>query len=618
MNAEGRRRVHTVLWDWTILAYHDCKKVDARLDLARSLRRLVTDETHIVDIFKLWKRENDRRVQVILSWAVYHFLARGPVYRCVAIYPYIIELLKNESLTRRTLCCALVTNLNRVGCVAEEQLIHLDPLMAKILSEYSLRSDRAVEAVMRYFSLRPSSGLAAIPLDHVFPCGGLGWSMAMEEYIARQTHVHPPPLTTIAPMPSHLEIGEVVGTLSAKAQTAFVKIVASSGASIAEENGPLIDIVFTALRNCFKAAAETLSPIVPTVVHVLLTMGETIDPEYHLQLWDSGWAIFELIMSSPSAARVGRKHVSCMLDLLYRIPEHSTCWSRERARRVLALIFEEVPDAFEHVSESWMWPSTLDVLPPPLLHRHMSSLVFKLAVRSCKRSSALASHDITCLRLLCHMNEAERDGHHDFVEHHVDVFRRLTIQCVSEPHLRLCVREMLVKVPPSLFIACIPALTTMIDAGHSVGLSLIYTLPPERLQFLKPALFRRVLDSWDVYTDESRPSLALSIVARLPFDLLTPLVNNLVEPDLPSAHNYASKMPLEDRLFILRHLPCQHLLDETQVTKIGITYIVHESIVVTEFAMAIVVKSQNLQVCKDFAGWAMYLLQHGPMNVWII
>jgi hypothetical protein len=639
MNGEERQRVYNVLWDWTVLQLTaGCATVDDRLEWVRTLYRLASADHHIMALLRVWTKERDSRVQTTLSWACYQFLSRVPCETSHRILkqalPLLEQLLQDPSQPKRLLCCEMLRKLNVIGFVPDDVLTALDPFVAGVLGDYSARCEKAVDAVLRYFLARPpappfasssSSSSVTIPIDHFLPCGGLGWRTAIE-YIARNCPRLPAvTAVAIAPVPSNVEMRHLVGTLSHQAQVAFVTMVATL--DLSDENGPLLYTLLDALQYCQKAV-HTLPEVVPQTIHILNTMGEQIGPEYHVRLWDAGWALLDTVVSEARPAARVVQHLPNMLGLLRQMPAAGPCWNRAKVRRTLAAAYEHSPHSFEGLD--WSWAPTLEGIPDAVLRNRMDSIVFHLIVHSCTlwvhsqpqqpplpvQQGAGQVGDMACLRLICRMDPAERERHHDFVQQHAEIVAQCIPASDMDAALRRSIRDMLPLIPPSFFAACAPALTERIAAGHSSGLLAIYTLPPERLVFFTTALFRRVLAAFDIYSDELRPSLALITMARLPIEVLRPVVEYLVAPDdtdPPDAlRGIAMAMPVEDRLFVLRHLPVKSLLRSSHVEALASAFLRHESVVVAQLMMEIVVATQHTDVCDDYASWNMYLVKHGP------
>lgn len=646
-----RQQVHNVLWDWAVLRVSQGSDTDERLELVRTLHRLASSAEHARALLTVWKTVSDVRVQTTLSWACFQFLSSKPVDQSQAIVqeslPLLRELLQDACLPRRLACCEMVSKLHNIGFVPENVLASLDAAVADILeaaydmsdtsnasvanvleeaSCYPVRSDRAVEAVMRYFTLRPPT-VAGPPVDRFLPCGGMAWRMAME-YLARRDAAAAATTTltvmSLAPVPSSVyETRHVVGTLSHVAQTAFVTMASAIPLAHANDNGPTLYLLMDALHYCFKAV-DALPCVVPQTIRVMDTMGEQVAPEYSIHLWETGWGILETVMSYPrSAARVA-PYLPDIFGLLRRLPQAHTFWNRFRVRRVLSDAYEHCPEAFDKVdwASAWMWPCTLEVIPDKLLRQRMEYIVLNLVVHSCSlygngggNGSATTDTDMACLRLICRMNEAEQAIHSEFVASHAETLHKLLVASESDLVLRFSVRDMLPVVPLTLFSACVPTVASMISADQTTttGLLAVCFLPSERLVAFQTPLFHRVFDKLDIYSDELQASLALGIMTRLPLDVLRPVALALVyDSSATAALSSVTALALEDRLFVLRHLPCNAVLEPEDVKVLADLYLCHDRVVVSQLTMEVVVATRHAGVCEEYAGWSMDMLKTGP------
>ena len=594
MSDANSDQVFCVLWDWCVLQVQSRKKARTyRQDLVRTLYRLACCENHVKDLLKCSLLEHDSYVQATLSWACFQLLSTFGRQRCrratETLQSYVVALLDHPALSTRTLCCEMIQRLANLGYLSETLLCTLDPFVVRLLEKCRPQPE-TIEVVMRYLLYRKHDLTARPCVSTFLPCGGLAWKKAME-YLAISTAPSELDVKKVLPVSSHYELGQLVCMWPYDVQRFYLSILETNDTKHLE-GVELLDAV-EMLNYCRKVRDE-LHCVVPMILQSLKRLNHTTSSEFRVRLWDTSWRVLGKVHSGELA-----KYFPDLLSLVNRLPHLSFYWSKDRIKDIFHGIYEVEPLLFANMN--YLDSCILEILPDNMLRVYMDRIVAYLQQHMC---AFFLPTEIECLKFICRMTFVELKKHKAFVTKH----KKVLVQCVSaeqdDARLRLISRQLLYKLPDELFDACVPVLETLIGNGDVSGLLTMYNLSCCRLRVLRHAILDRVLVQRDIFSDHLHPSPALSLMSRLPDDVLTTVVERLVDP---CTQGTTSSLPLfelevEDRLFVLKNLP-PYLLSHLHVHTLATRYFMDDASTTParfRLMMEIITGTNNADVCETY------------------
>lgn len=618
MSASKKERALCVLWDWCILQLRTTKPSAYRQDVVRTLYRLASSETCVVELLKCSSMESDTQVQRTLSWACFQLLSHYDTKTCQRVMDvaqsHLFCLLEHPVLSARVFTCELIQRLANMGYISNTLLLTLDPYIVRLLEKSPTHHMDTVEVAMRYFLYRGHDLSVRPQVSWFLPCGGLAWKKALE-YLAMFHKPHDDEndvsiVGLIAPFSSDYDMGQMVCMWSYEVQHFYVQQMSVASYTVHNLAGSSEFLHAVELLNYCRKAMDELPRTVPMILECLQGLDHTSSSDYRVRMWDACWRVLEKV--SPKHLAL---HFKELQALIRRLPHLSFYWSKDRIRDIFLGIFHYAPSLFANMD--YQEACMLEVLPDNMIRVYMDDIVAYLQHHSC--SSTFLTTELDCLKFICRMNFVELKKHHAFVVKHT----KILLECISSdqvnPRVRLASRQLLHKVPDALFDACIPALESLITNGDISTLLILYNVPCSRLRLLHKVILHRVLTLFDIYSDNRHPSPALALMSQLPDDVLTPIVERLVNPkfdhDQYSLLLYSNH--LEERLFVLKNLPV-NLLSPTHVQTLADLYLTHvERPSVSRMVMEIVTSTSDSRVCEKYKDWAMSLVKDDQVDMYV-
>lgn len=603
-----QQNVHGIFWNWCILQTQDTTKgIEYREEMVRTLYRLAFDVQHARDVMKCLMMERDLSIQMILSWACYQILSSSTDLECAQ--DQLLDLLNHPCVSVRLLTCETIQRLarGRQDIFSNELLQRFDIAILQLLNNLP-RQQECIEIVMRYFVLRRKDLVPRPPLTTFLPCGGLAWKLSIEylaNIMAEPVHVD---TFFIAPQPSAYDIGHLVGSWSSRVQSFYLHFLVNS--STDRKQGLYMLDALEVLNYCRKAKRE-LGRAVPKTLGFLENINEAASSsECRVRIWDTCWRLLEKVSPSELALYTPR----IMTLLTRRLPELNFYWNKCRIKHVLSEIYHVDATVFTSTMNTY-GTYMLEILPDEMIHCDMDVLVTLFSETTC---NAAKNHEATidCLKFICRMSYEERVKHKSFIDEHQNIVR----QCISsdQPNamLRLGSRRLLPLLPDELFETCIPQLNSLVSAGDTCGLLTMYNLSSARVRIFRKSILYRVFSELDIFSDgvnPSQPSVALSIMSRLPDDVLIVLVERLVYPDSVIYEDVL--LPLlvdaeefvEERLFVLKNLPPE-LISTQHVKDLADAFLMDERPRVCRFMMEIITMTLCERVCETYKHQALQIM----------
>lgn len=615
MDGQNVDRVYRVLWDWCVLRLKESKrrKNSHRQELVRTLYRLASTPEHDLALLQLGADDPNFVVAATLIWAFHQRILDAPPCQSRATITKaqstLQTILRHPSTGRRLLCCEMLRRLARRNRVPAAMMDALDGHVVNILHEQPRRKE-SVWIVLRYLMQRPVTSLRP-KVETFLPCGGLAWAKAIEYLCMLDVQDTLTP-RLLAPLPSSYDVDFLVGLWPLGVQKFYVDLIASC--HMETLSGVCLLNIIEAISYCNKVP-QHIGTVVPNVLAALEGMDPSMTTDYRFRVWDAGWQLMDKVALADI-----QEHFPRILSLMLRLPEISSCWSKDRIKSVLSKMYQHDPDAFLRDVQSHTC-AILDLLPDAMVREHVGTIIRRLRSRCCCLRPIAGQHlcpEIGCVRLICRLREPALKAHQDFVRDHVDVLVDSIASTQPDVNVRINSRQLLPYVPDEMFEACMPVLEDLILQGDVSSMLGLYGLPETRLRLLKYPLMNRVLGQMDIYSDNLRPSAALTIMGRLPDDVLQPVVESLVQrltgPSGGSTLASIWDATIEDRLFVLKEMPA-HVLSPEHVAYIASTFLDNDNkVVARQLAMEIVVKTASATICENKKDWCFAVMAHAPTD----
>jgi hypothetical protein len=586
MDRLKKEQVYIILWDWLLLRFKE--HLDDRQDVVRTLRRLVHTPRDIVSLLSLSQTDASFPVFSTILWTFFRHVDGHPPssHACIAAAtPLLRNILQHRSLSRRLACCDMLRKLHRKQRMPDKCVHDLEPSILKILCRQP-RHERAVFVTVKYFMQVQST---AVDPCNLLPCGGMAWVKAIEFLSLdhdRPTQLHP---RLLAPLPSAYDIHHLVGLWSVDVQQYYAVLCANSRFQVLV-GGRLLSCM-EALSYLSKIPNDIGHIVVPGALIVLdsLHQGTVTTTDQRFDLWEFAWRILDRAAKGghdfrPSAGRIW--------TIVARFPALSAGSCTNAIRSVLAST-GPIPQEF--------FVPLLRVLPTEFVHKHGDAIATTVAAHCCKARDTFC-WDVGCVDFCCQVNETQ---HSQFVLDHVDVF--LDALGHVDPYVRIEARRLLPRIPDTMFQKALPLLKKKVADGDLACTLAVHALDDARRRNLAYALFDRIQNSADLYSDNGRPSMTLLAFSKLPLDVLRPRVHSIVHTTLSAAVGDAH-VHVRDRLFLLSQMP-SGVIDPDDALRIADTFWTESDH--TLLVLRIVVKTHDLRVYDHFKHRCLGLLSQG-------
>lgn len=630
MSWGSAEKVHDVLWDWAVLRLQEPFPRRTRQELARTMYRIGSTPDHARAMLRLAVAEADIDVVVSLTWGCFRTLSSMNRMLCheAMLDMGIPQALGTRCPSLRLLLSDMVVRMLSRGLIPGRLLEEVDGAMIQMLDHTAFKRNETIDVVLRYLMFRlkepgPLVVKATLPVNAFLPCGGLAWVKAIEYLAAVAPSV--PDFRCVVPQRSEHGIYHLTATWHQDVCRTFVRLYAASDTTTL--GGPDLAATFDVLTNCSTLARDELWRAVPGVLGTLESIGHAMSAEDRYRVWDQGWRVLECVPPSDLQAYVPR-----LLSLVERVPVAGLLsWSKTRIRSTLTNVDLARKLAYHDV-DVMASPTVMEILPDDVVRRYMSDLVADLEAHSCYIYAGHKPYgfDLSCLRLLCRMTADDVARHHAFVVHHVAVLTQCIATWQPDPRLKVGARNMLGKLPDILVDGVMDTLVEIVEEGDGPGmLAMSSAMAPRQLRPLARSVIRRVFDQTDVYKVlDVEPSDVLLLLARLPEDILCPLVDQLVAGRAIQFEDMRLRsFDRKDRLYVLNHLP-PHMVTPDHATALALATlgspvefpavpaVPHNTGddgdgVVTLLFMELMVRGQQRRVCELYASWIATMLTNG-------
>lgn len=603
-----QQKVHGIFWNWCLLQTQDTtKSVEFREEIVRTLYRLAFDTHHAVELMKCLMIERDASIQSTLSWACYQLLSSFPDMS-VQIQDHLLELLNHPCVSVRLLTCETIRRLvSARGRQDEFVCQRFDEPISQLLNNLP-KQQQCIEIVMRYFVLRRQGFVPRPPLTTFLPCGGVAWKLCIEYLANTATEPVHVDACYIAPRASAYDIGHLVASWSSHVQSFYLQLL-SNASTERLEGVHLVDTL--EVLNYSRKAKRELGCVVPKTLGFLENINEaSFSSDCRVRIWDACWRLLEKVSPSDLVLHIPR----LMTLLTSRLPELGFYWSKCRIKRVLSDIYDVDASVFagiKHTFGTYM----LEILPDDMIHCDMDNLVTLFSETTC---NVAKNHEASmeCLKFICRMSYEERVKHKTFIDEHQEIVKLCISSDQPNATLRLGSRRLLPLLPDELFETCIPQLDSLVTSGDLCGLLTMYDLSSARVRIFRKSIVYRVFTELDVYSDSSNrshPSPALSIMSRLPDDVLTMIIELLVYPESVHYEDVLLRLLVdpeeyvEERLFVLKHLP-PDLISMQHVQDLADAFFMDSRPRVCRYMMEIITMTLCEPVCERYKHRALQLM----------